>query len=146
MKDCLIDIAEDDERPLFPIEAKDKDPAPEEDRQRAFLNALKTCAPKVMAYANVNAGKRTQWAAQKAKREGLRSGVADVTCVWDGGCAWIEFKNGQVTFPLASKATDRAQVEFLDGLVKRGHHAAVFRTAEAALRWLREAGAPVMMR
>ena len=56
---------------------------------RAFLRDLRIMAPAVAAYANANAGKRNP---SKAKAEGIRAGVFDLTLVWNRGVAWVEFK------------------------------------------------------
>lgn len=122
--------------PMFPVEARDKGTASELHRQETFINLLSELGPKVMVYANVNAAKRGRGAQAQAKREGMRSGVFDVTCAWADGVAWIEFKNG--TRPLSEN-----QIEFGNDLVARNHRCAMFRKPESAIAWLRRIGAPI---
>ena len=122
--------------PQFPVEAKDKDPASELQRQATFLKLMRQLGPTVICFANVNAAKRGLKAQAQAKREGMRAGVFDVTCIWGDGIAWIEWKNG------TSKPSD-AQIEFGNQLVERGMRCALFRKPESALAWLRRLGAPI---
>jgi hypothetical protein len=87
------------------IDAKDKDPRPEEKRQLAFLNAARMMCPAVAIFAVPNGGKRSQWAAMKAKREGMKAGVLDLVCTWPGGVAFLEFKDGTSTCPTRTSAS-----------------------------------------
>ena len=89
-------------------------------------------------WAIPNAGRRTVWEAAKAKREGLRAGVLDLTILWQGGVAFIEFKSGR------GDCTE-TQKDMLDDLHRRGHHCGVFRNSATALAWLKEIGAPVII-
>lgn len=117
-------------------DAKDRDPRPEEKRQLAFLRDAKMLCPAVDIFAVPNGGKRSQWAAMKAKREGMKAGVLDLVCTWPaGGVAFVEFKNG-------TDMPDANQRERLNLLTRQGHHCGVFRSSETALRFLKEAGAP----
>jgi hypothetical protein len=129
---------EDATEALYYIEPKDRDPRLEEARQMAFRREAKKLCPTVRVCAVPNAGKRTQWEAAKAKREGLTAGIPDCICLWlGGGIAWIEFK-------AADTMPSPAQHEFLNALVRQGHNAAVFRQELTALRWLKSLGAPFL--
>jgi hypothetical protein len=121
------------------IDAKDKLPLSEEKRQIAVLRDLHICAPGVMVWAVPNGGKRTVWAAQKAKREGMRAGTPDLTLIWNRGVAFVEMKDG-------AAMPDANQRDALNRLCRAGHHCGVFRTSASLLRWLKGLGAPVMLR
>ena len=54
------------------IDPKDADPRDELKRQSAFLRDAKMICPGVDIFAVPNAAKRSQWAVNKAKREGLK--------------------------------------------------------------------------
>ena len=124
---------------LCHIDPRDDDPRPEEKRQLAFLRDMKALCPAVIVFAVPNGGKRTQWAAMKAKREGMRAGVVDLICVWNRGVAFIEMKDGR------SMPTP-AQREFLNSLWRAGHHVGVFRQERSALDWLLGLGVPTIAR
>jgi hypothetical protein len=101
-----------------------------------FRSRAKMLCPGVMIVAVPNGGKRSQWAAQQAKREGLATGFPDCLCFWrGGGVAMIEFKARKGKLSLA-------QEEWLDRLVEFGFPASVARSADEALDFLRECGAP----
>lgn len=122
------------------IDPKDRDPRPEEKRQLAFLRAAHMLCPAVDIFAVPNGGKRSQWAAMKAKREGMRAGVLDLVATWPGGgVAFLEMKNG-------TDMPDANQRERLNLLTRQGHHCGVFRQEESALRFLRQCGAPFVGR
>lgn len=115
---------------------KDCDPRPEETRQLAFLRAVKMLCPAVDVFAVPNGGKRSQWAAMKAKREGMRAGVLDLVCTWPGGgVAFIEWKDG-------TSMPDANQRERLNLYMRQNHHCGVFRQEKSALEFLRGCGAP----
>jgi len=122
--------------PAIYVEPKDKSPEDEDSRQATFVATMRRTAKACEVYAVPNGGKRTQWAAAKAKREGMRKGWPDVGIVWADGEARIEFKAGR-TMP------DDDQVRLLNWLHLRGHAVAVCRTAEGAINWLQGLGAPV---
>jgi hypothetical protein len=125
---------------LYHVDERDKLPWSEEKRQQAFLRDARILCPAVELFAVPNGGKRSQWAAMKAKREGMKAGVCDVVASWPGrGIAWLEFKNG-------TEMPDANQREFLNRKVRQGFDAGVFRTSESALRWLRACGAPFIGR
>jgi hypothetical protein len=121
------------------IDPKDADPRPEEKRQLAFLNQARMLCPAVAIFAVPNGGKRSQWAAMKAKREGMEAGVLDLVCTWNRGVAFLEFKDGK-------SMPDANQRERLNLLVRQGHHCGVFRQERSALEYLRSAGAPFIGR
>jgi hypothetical protein len=127
------------DRAIF-IEPKDNGQAGEEARQAAFVSFIRRHAKRMKVYANVNAAKRGPKAIARAKREGMKAGAPDLTCFWAGGVAWIEFKDARAG--VDTKANE-AQVSFLNDLHRAGHNVAVFRTAERAIEWLRDLGAPV---
>lgn len=115
---------------------KDADPRPEEKRQLAFLRAAKMLCPAVDIFAVPNGGKRSQWAAMKAKREGMRAGVLDLVCTWPGGgVAFIEMKDG-------TSMPDANQRERLNLYTRQCHFCGVFRQEASALEFLKRCGAP----
>jgi ABC-type Fe3+-hydroxamate transport system substrate-binding protein len=96
--------------------------------------------PAVAIVAVPNASKRTQWAAQQAKREGLATGFPDLICLWKGpGVAAIEFKSEK------GKLSDN-QAEWIERLIDMGIPCIVSRDADEAVEWLRELGAPFIGR
>lgn len=108
------------------------------DIQQAFRKRLYYTAPRVRVVAIPNAGKRSQWAAAQAKKEGLAKGFPDVVCLWPGaGIAFVEFKDakGRVSID---------QTEWHEWLDESGHRVAVARTPEDAIAFLRNCGAPIM--
>lgn len=122
------------------IDPRDKDPRAEEARQSAFLRDARMLCPGVDIVAVPNAAKRSQWAANKAKREGMRAGALDLFCTWPGGVAFIEFKDG-------AKMPDVNQRDRLNLYMRQGHHCGVFRQERSALAWLRDVcGAPFLTR
>lgn len=134
----FLDLEEHDDLPWH-IDAKDKDPRPEEKRQIAFLSKARIMCPAVAIFAVPNGGKRSQWAAMKAKREGMKAGALDLVCTWKGGVAFIEMKNG-------TDMPDANQRERLNLLTRQGHHCGVFRQEHSALDYLRSVGAPFIGR
>jgi hypothetical protein len=135
----IFDALEDHADLAWHIDAKDKDPRSEEKRQIAFLRDARILCPAVAIFAVPNGGKRSQWAAMKAKREGMKAGVLDLVATWDGGVAFLEFKDG-------SSMPDENQRERLNLLTRQGHHCGVFRQEHSALAFLRSCGAPFIGR
>jgi hypothetical protein len=125
------------------VQPKDRDPASEDRRQAEYIATVRKLCKGIKVFAVPNAGKRTQWAAAKVKREGLYTGWPDTGACWvsniSGGVAWIEFKSG-------TGALDQDQIDTLNWLHRRGHPVAVCRTAQGALEWLKSIGAPVPVR
>lgn len=110
------------------------------DIQAAFRKRCYYAAPRVSVVAVPNAARRTQWEVSRAKKEGLSPGFPDVICIWpEGGLCFIEFKagNGQLT---------EAQAEWGERLLDRGFRYSVCRTADEAVAFLRECGAPIQER
>lgn len=122
--------------PRFTIEPKDKGLATEQERQTTFLAMLRMAAPTVLVWAVPNGHNRGLKDRVKAKKEGLKAGVPDLTLCWNHGVAFIEFKNGKGD-------AEPNQVDHLNYLVDCGHRCAVVRTPEFALSLLAEWGAPV---
>lgn len=122
--------------PRFTVEPTDRSPATEIERQTTFLGLLRMQAPTVMAWAVPNGHNRGLKDRVKAKKEGLKAGVPDLTVVWNHGAAFLEFKDGK------GKPADN-QVDLLNYLTDAGHHCAVVRSPEYALALLAEWGAPV---
>ena len=122
--------------PLFTIEPADKGLATEIQRQTTFLGMLRIAAPSVMAWAVPNGHNRGLKDRVKAKKEGLRAGVPDLTLCWNHGVAFLEFKDGK------GKPAP-AQVDLLNYLQAAGHRCAIVRTPEFALSLLAEWGAPI---
>lgn len=119
------------------IDPRDKDPRDEIARQSAFLRDARVFCPAVDIVAIPNAAKRSQWAAAKAKREGMRAGALDLFCTWSRGVAFLEFKDGV-------KMPDENQRDRLNLYVRQGHHCGVFRQELSALTFLRSVGAPFL--
>lgn len=108
--------------------------------QTAFRKRLYYTAPTVKVVAVPNGMYTTMWAARQAKREGMSAGFPDVICLWPGGgVAFVEFKRpgGKVS---------EAQVEWHDRLDGMGHHCRVAYSADEAIAFLRECGAPILER
>lgn len=122
--------------PRFTIEPRDKGAASEIERQTRFLGLLRIAAPAVMVWAVPNGHNRGLKDRVKAKKEGLRAGVPDLTLAWNHGVGFLEFKS-------ATGAPDANQIDLLNYLTDCGHHCAVVRTPEFALWLLAEWGAPV---
>ena len=124
---CALHFLSDElaERPLFPVEPKDKLPGSEVDRQQAFRKLLRTIAPEVTSWAVPNAGKRGMGAIARAKREGLRAGVHDEHYAWNNGIAFLEWKDGRGTL-------SQEQIDWGNAMVRRGFRVACVRTPEFA--------------
>ena len=115
-------------------------PEREIDIQASFRKRLYYSAPQVKVVAIPNAARRTPWEVRQAKKEGLASGVPDVICLAPGGLvAWIEFKTS------TGRVSDN-QHEWLDLLARYGFRAAVCRSVDEAVAFLRECGFVVMER
>lgn len=105
-----------------------------------FRSRCRILCPGVSIVAIPNAAKRSQWAAQRAKREGMSAGFPDILCFWKGpGIAAIEFKAAK------GKLNDN-QAEWLDRLNDLGIPATVSRDPDHAIDFLRSVGAPFIGR
>lgn len=119
------------------VEPRDNDLDSEDDRQAVFVATMRRTAKACRVYAVPNGGKRTHWAAAKAKREGMIAGEPDIGVTWaDAPTARIEFKDGK------GKPSD-VQIEALNWYFLRGHPVAICRTCEGAMAWLASLDAPV---
>lgn len=107
--------------------------------QTLFRGRCRAMCPGVSIVAIPNAGKRTQWAAQQAKREGLAKGFPDVMALAAGKIAFLEFKAaaGRLTID---------QEEWLARLHGMGFPCGVFRDADVAVAFLRANGFPFIGR
>lgn len=126
--------------PAFPVQAPDgRNDWSEIDRQGTFLTAMRNSAPRVLVYPNANAGKRNP---RTARREGIRAGVFDLTCIWKRETvAWIELKGYSKAGRPGSLSPQ--QIEFGNRLVDLGRPCACFFNPYDAVEWLREQGFPV---
>lgn len=111
--------------------------------QTRLRSRMKILAPTVRLVAIPNAGKRTAWAAMQAKREGLAKGFVDLQALWEPqaqnerGIAFLEIKDrkGSLT---------PEQITWLNWLHQAGFPCGCFRSADTAVAFLRDAGAPFM--
>ena len=152
----VLDALEAPTVPLFPVEpvpAPGPDPRlwPEIERQKAFITYIRRTSPDLIAFAIPNAGKRSQWAAGKAKAEGLLPGAADVCICWDWRKSTQDDPARSVAF-VEIKGFDKngkpgklspSQIAFGNSCFERGIAYGCFYTATAALLWLASLGAPL---
>lgn len=124
------------EAPRFTIEPPDRDSRSEIERQTAFLGMLRMVGPTIMTWAVPNGHNRGLKDRVKAKKEGLRAGVPDLTVCWNHGVAFFEFKD-------ARGKPQPNQIDLLNYLHDAGHRCAVVRSPEFAISLLAEWGAPV---
>lgn len=112
----------------------------EADLAQSLRKRLYYTAPTVKLVAVPNAAKRSQWAAGQAKKEGMATGFPDLIALWpDGGSAFIELKTPKGRL-------SENQSEWIERLGAMGHRAAVARSADEAIAFLRDCGAPIMER
>lgn len=107
--------------------------------QTVFRSRANIMCPRVLIVAVPNAAKRTQWAINQARREGISPGFPDLICIWPGKTAYIELKTrtGQIS---------ANQKEWMERLTSYGFPAGVFRHPDTALKFLRANGAPFITR
>lgn len=135
--------------PEFPVEAPDGVRMSELERQAWLISYIRKTSPKVLIYANANAGKRGVGAQRQAHKEGLLAGVPDLTCAWsteDAHCdgptvAWLEIK-GIDARGQAGKLSAQ-QIDICNKLHRSGQAVACFYSAKSAIAWLRSLGAPI---
>lgn len=128
------------EKPIFPVEPRDKDSAAEVVRQMQFRKLLRDIAPSITSWAVPNAGKRGQWAQQQAKREGMIAGVFDEHYAWDGPTiVMLEWKD-------STGALSQEQIDWGNRLHRMGFRVASVRSAAFAEALFREWGAPFIDR
>lgn len=122
------------EVPLFFIEAKDRNPASEDVRQRHVVAA---CRRLGLFVAHIpQSGKRSDYERTKLHRNGAIAGVPDLVIQWTGGIYWAEMKDG-------TKGPSRAQIDVMNDLVRRNIPCGVHRSWETVEQRLAEVGAPV---
>jgi hypothetical protein len=96
-----------------------------------FRSRCRIMCPGVCIVAVPNAAKRTQWAAQRAKREGLATGFPDLMAIAPGKIAFLEMKTDKGVVSVAQR-------EWLERLTSMGFPCGVFRDADSALQFLRD--------
>jgi hypothetical protein len=126
-----------DEKPLFFIEPKDRDPASEYDRQRRFVNHMRRHCYNCFVAAIPNGMKGSDWERLRKASEGMVAGFPDLGVFWNHGVFLPEFKDG-------TRMPSRSQIETLNRLHRMGFRVGVYRTAETLLQHLADAGAPVV--
>lgn len=104
--------------------------------QTRLRNRLRMLAPTMRLVAVPNAGKRTAWAAMKAKQEGMAKGFPDLIALAPGFSAYLEIKDRKGT--LAPE-----QIDTLNFLHRCGFPCGMFRSVDSAIAFLRDAGAPI---
>lgn len=125
--------------PLFFVETPDgRRDWTELNRVVAFRQFMRMAAPKVLIFANANAGKRNP---MQARREGIVAGVFDYTAHAIGRTAYLEFK-GYSKAGRPGVLSDN-QVEFGNRMHRFGIPCACFFSPHRAVDWLREQGFPV---
>jgi len=135
--------------PEFPVEQPDGVRMSELDRQAWLVAYIRKTSPKVLIYANANAGKRGMGAQRQAHKEGLLAGVPDLTCAWsveDAHCdgptvAWLEMKG--IDARGAAGKLSAQQIETMNRLHRSGQAVACFFSAKSAIAWLRSLGCPI---
>lgn len=101
-----------------------------------FRARVRVQCPAVQVVGIPNAGKRGQWAANQAKREGLAPGFPDDLILIPGGRVLL------VEWKTAAGRLSLAQVEWQMRLRDMGFDAMVASDPETVLDRLRELGAP----
>lgn len=109
------------------------------DRQATLFRVMRMSAPRVAIEANANAGKRNP---AKARKEGIRAGVFDVSVRFRAPlAAWIEMKGYDARGKAGALSQD--QIEWGNRQTELGWPVACFFCPYAAADWLREQGFPV---
>ena len=136
------------EEPRFPVEAPDgRKDLSEHERQSWFVAYMRRTQPHIEVHANMNHGRRSQ---TRAKREGMKAGVFDVTVAWDYrltpgapvSVAWVEFKG----YETASKRPGKlqpSQIDWGNAMLDKGFAVACFFSAKSCIEWLRKIGCPL---
>lgn len=114
--------------------------------QVRFINRMKMIAPKVRLVATPNGGKRTQWAAMQAKREGMAKGFADLTVLWSNGFAGAQPVPGMafIEFKQRDGVLSDPQISWLNWMTLAGFHCGCFRSVDTAVAFLKNCGAPFL--
>ncbi len=105
--------------------------------QVRLRNRIRMVAPAVRLVATPNGAKRTQWAAMRAKQEGMSKGFPDLLAIWPGGIAFIEMKS-------RTGSLSPEQIDWLNWLHRAGFPCGAFRSVESAVAFLRASGAPLL--
>lgn len=122
------------EAPLFFIEAKDRNPASEDVRQRHVVAA---CRRLGLFVAHIpQSGKRSDYERTKLHRNGAIAGIPDLLIAFPGGVYFAEMKDGKGT-------PARAQIDVMNDLVRRNIPCGVHRSWESLEQRLAEVGAPI---
>lgn len=126
------------EKPIFPVEPRDRDPATEVVRQMKFRNLLRFCSPSIESWSVPNAAKRGPKATAQAKREGLTAGVFDEHYAGpDRWLAFLEWKDCDGTLT-------QDQIDWGNAMHRRGFRVACVRSHAFALSLFRQWGAPIL--
>jgi hypothetical protein len=136
------DVAEDwgaletalDEKPLFFVEARDKDAASELARVKRFRSLFRKHFSGARIVAIPNGGIRSQRALNQARSEGAAWGFPDMLAI--GSSPFIpvmEWKSG-------TGALKQHQISWMNWMHSRGHPVGMFRVPETAIAWLFEKG------
>jgi hypothetical protein len=100
----------------------------------AFRRLARIALPRVMIWANANAGKRNP---NQARNEGIMAGVFDYTAAWaPGRIAFIEFK-GYATSGRPGSLSP-SQIEFGNKMHRLGHSVSAWYSAADAVVWLND--------
>ena len=128
------------QEPLFWVQAPDgRRDWPEIDRQATLFRIMRVAAPSVVIEANANAGKRNP---AKARKEGIRAGVFDVSVRFGAPlAAWIEMKGYDSRSRAGSLSAN--QIEWGNRQTKLGWPVACFFCPYAAPDWFRDQGFPI---
>lgn len=128
------------EPPRFHVEAPDgRKDWREIDRQATFRRLIATASPRLLVFANVNAGKRN---GRLARKEGILGGVFDITVLWRRQqIAYVEFKGYDARG--RSGKLSQAQIDFGNRLTGLEVPCACFFSPYSALEWLRGQGFPI---
>lgn len=132
--------------PEFLVEQPGKPPLdprtwPEEFRQSEFVAYVRRKHRSMVVSSFANEGKRGKRMAAKMKGLGLLAGMPDTVLLWDGGCAFIEWKGWDAT-GRAGKLSPQ-QIDTCNKIHRNGHKVACLYSARTALAWLRDLGAPL---
>jgi hypothetical protein len=136
--------------PLFPVEAPDgRKDLSEHERQAWFVSFMRKSNPHIEIHANMNHGKRGQFAMNQAHAEGLKPGVFDITVAWDVAdaaddrptVAWCEYK-GYERSGRAGKLS-QIQIDWGNAMHRKGFSVACFFSAWSCIEWLRSLGCPI---
>lgn len=128
-----------DAQPEFLVQAPDgKKDWSEIQRQVEFRRLMRMAAPRVLVYANPNAGKRNP---MQAKREGIMAGVFDLSIEFRAPLrALVEMKGYRQRRP---GSLTQSQIDYGNRMTQLGWSVACFFCPLAAVDWLRGLGFPI---